>query len=179
MGNELVERRVHQADNDGKAIHGAEDADEIAALEWEEPCERFLTLLRVVGDDHFLNGALALDALFRLLKILEEHVLGANEADAFRTHFAGLARVLGGVGIGADAQGADLVAPGEKGFVGGRELGVGELELALIDGSLAAIEGDPVALADDAAAGAELFLGVIDVEGFAADDAALAPSAGD
>ncbi len=38
-------------------------------------------------------ACLALDALFGMLEILEEHVLGSAQADALRAHFAGHAGI--------------------------------------------------------------------------------------
>jgi len=45
--------------------------------------------------DHFLNGTLTLRPFFRMLEVGKEHVLGAAQADAFRAHFARLARSCG------------------------------------------------------------------------------------
>ena len=109
--DEFVQRRVDEANGDRKAVHGLEDADEIALLEWAQLGQGLAAGFRVVGDDHLLNGELPLGAALGMLEILEEHVLGAAEADAFGAHFAGLASVVGGIRVGADAQLADLVGP--------------------------------------------------------------------
>ena len=47
--------------------------------------------------------------------LLHEHVLGAAEADALGAELAGLAGILGRVGVGAHPQAADLVGPAEDG----------------------------------------------------------------
>ena len=44
--------------------------------------------------------------------VVEEHVLGAAQADALGAELAGLGGVVGGVGVGADLQAAVLVGPG-------------------------------------------------------------------
>src|SRR5256884_2805279 len=77
VGHKFVKRRVDQANGDGKAVHGFEDADEITALERQEPVERSHAGFLVVRENHLLNGTLALVALLRELKIGEEHVFGA------------------------------------------------------------------------------------------------------
>jgi hypothetical protein len=49
---ELVDRRIEQADRHRVRRHRLEDADEVAALDRQQPVERGTTLLRRVGDDH-------------------------------------------------------------------------------------------------------------------------------
>ncbi len=55
----------------------------------------------VCGDDH---AAQLLEGRIRALAV--EHVLGAEQADALGTEGARTGRILGGVGVGADAQAA-------------------------------------------------------------------------
>ena len=69
-----MQRRVEQADRDRQPVHRAEDADEVVALHRQELGERALAAGEVVGEDHLAHGVDALG--------LEEHVLGAAEADA-------------------------------------------------------------------------------------------------
>ncbi len=73
---ELVQRRIEQADGDGQAAHDREQLDEVAALDRQELGQRRAAALLVVGEDHLAHGD---DAL-----ALEEHVLGAAEPDALR-----------------------------------------------------------------------------------------------
>ena len=61
------------------------------------------TLLHSVGADHLTDGG---DAV-----ALEEHMLGAAQADALSTQLTGLGGVVGGVGIGTDLQAAELIGP--------------------------------------------------------------------
>ena len=61
--NELVQRRIDEADGDRESIHRFEYADEVAALERQELVQSFNAGFLVVGQDHFLDGALALLAL--------------------------------------------------------------------------------------------------------------------
>ena len=79
LGRELVQRRVDQADGDGLAVHGLEDADEVVALERQQLGQRLLAGFERVGDDHLLDGQAAFFGV-------EEHVLGAAQADAFGAH---------------------------------------------------------------------------------------------
>ncbi len=100
---ELVQRRVDQADRDRPAAHRLEDAHEVLALHREQLVERRLADRLVVGKDHVAHERHAVGA--------EEHVLSAAEADALRAECDRLSGMLGRVGVGADAQLAELVGP--------------------------------------------------------------------
>ncbi len=104
VGQELVQRRVEQADGHRQAGHGPEDAVEVLALEGQQLGQVLLALGGVLGHDHVAH--------MRQTVLLHEHVLGAAEADALGPELAGLPGVLGRVGVGAHAQAADLVGPG-------------------------------------------------------------------
>ena len=101
---ELVERRIEEADGDRQPVHLAEDADEVPR--W---CGRsFARRSRgphVVREDHLAHRT---DAL-----LVEEHVLGAAEADALGAERARSAR-RAGVGVGAHLHRAHLVGPGHE-----------------------------------------------------------------
>ena len=73
VGEELVQRRVEQADGDGQAVHRLEDALEVGALELLELGQRLFLLHRAVGED---------EPLHQRQPVAQEHVLGAAEADA-------------------------------------------------------------------------------------------------
>ena len=79
VGQELVQRRVEQADGDGQAVHRLEDADEVALLLRAQLLERGVFLVGGVGEDHALHDRQA---------VAEEHVLGAAQADALGAELA-------------------------------------------------------------------------------------------
>ena len=82
---ELVQRRVEQADRHRLALQRAEDAGEVVALERQQLGERRLRASSsVVGQDHLAHRV---DAV-----ALEEHVLGAAQADALGAEGDGVAR---------------------------------------------------------------------------------------
>ena len=103
---ELVERRVEQADRDRQPRHRLEDRLEVGLLEREEPVERVAAALLVAREDHLLHDGQPL--------VAEEHVLGAAEADALRAELARLRGVLGVVGVRAHLEAPRLVGPLEK-----------------------------------------------------------------
>ena len=74
VGQELVERRVEQADGDRQAAHDPEQLDEIVALHGQDLGQRRAPALDGLGHDHLAHGD---DAL-----AIEEHMLGAAEPDA-------------------------------------------------------------------------------------------------
>ncbi len=110
-----------------------------------------------------------------------EHVLGAEQADALGAEVAGHLGVLRRVGVGAHAHRPELVGHGHELLETRIFGGVHHRQGADIDMALGAVQGDDVAfLQDDVGAGdlGRPGLGV-DVQGAGADDAALAPAAGD
>src|SRR6185503_9665605 len=80
LAEEFVERRVDEADDDGKAVHRLVHLEEVALLERKELRERPLPALYLVGHDHVLHDRQAFG--------LPEHVLGPREADALRAKLA-------------------------------------------------------------------------------------------
>ena len=62
-----------------------------------------LAVLEIPGEDHLADG---IDAV-----ALEEHVLGAGEADAAGAEGDGVCDLLGSVGVGANLEPRDLRAP--------------------------------------------------------------------
>ena len=100
---ELVERRVEQADGDRQAIHRLENADEVALLHRTNLVERDLALRIVVGEDHLAHD--------RQASLAHEHVLSTAEADALGTETAGAGGVLRRIGVGTHAQAADVIGP--------------------------------------------------------------------
>src|SRR5262249_11930244 len=105
---ELVEWWVEQADGHGEAVHRLEDADEVLLLERLELGERGLATRLVVCEDHLPRGY---DPVLLRSGLIEEHVLGAAQADPLGAVRPGAGRIVRGVSIGADLQDADLVGP--------------------------------------------------------------------
>ena len=196
VGQELVERRVDEADDDRQAAHGRQDALEVALLEdlqlGHGGVERGQRLA-LVGRERLAGGDLGLGAgghvghedraTHDLQPLaLAEHVLGAAEADALGAVAAGLCGLLGLVGVGPDLHAADLVRPAqdllELGLV--LEAGLDGRQRADEDLAGGAVDADPVALAEGhVGQGRRGRLGgVVDDELGAAGDAGLADLAG-
>ena len=106
LGQELVQRRIDGADRHRAAVHRLEDAVEIVALQRQQLVERLAAIGFVVGEDHPLHD--------RDAALAEEHVLGAAQADAARAERVGELGLIGQVGVGADAQPAELVGPRQQ-----------------------------------------------------------------
>ena len=141
VGQELVQRRVEQADGDRQAVHRLEHALEVGLLHRQQLVERGPAAGLVVGHDHRLHLRLAVGG--------HEHVLGAAEPDALGAERARTARVLGRVGVRAHAERAQLVAPAEDGLEVRVDLRRHERDVAGGDGAGAAVDGDQVALVED------------------------------
>ena len=101
-----MQRRIEQPDRDRQALHDLEQFGEVAALHRQQLGERRAAALLVVGEDHLAHRADAVG--------IEEHVLGAAEADAFGAELERDARVVRRVGIGAHLQLAHLVGPAHQ-----------------------------------------------------------------
>src|SRR6267142_6437379 len=76
LRQELVQRRIEETNRRRMALERTEDADEVLALIRQQLGERRFALLERLGEDHLAHG---IDAVS-----LEEHVLGARQADALR-----------------------------------------------------------------------------------------------
>ena len=141
---ELVQRRVEQADRHRQPRHRLEDALEVGLLERQQPVERRAAARLVVGQDHLLHDRQPL--------VAEEHVLGAAEADALRAELARAGRVLRGVGVRAHLQPAQRVGPAEDRLEVLVDLRRHERHLADEHAAGAAVDRDHVALAQLVAA---------------------------
>jgi hypothetical protein len=189
VGEELVQRRVQQADGDRQAVHRLEQLDEVPLLEREEFLQGFLPLGLRVGQDQ---------AFDQFAAVAEEHVLGAAQADPLGAEAAGPQRVLGVVGVGPHPQPALAVGEGHDavhgldqfvGVLGARvhpalevlhDRGRHDRDLAQVDLAGGAVDGDDVALLDHVPAGDghPAALGV-DLQFLRAADTGLAHAAGD
>ncbi len=156
-GQELVQGRVDEADDDGVAFarlridHGLEDAFEVAALVGEQLIKGCLSLFLALGENHLLHNRQAL--------LLHEHMLGAAEADTLGAEGDRAFGIAGIVGIGPDAEPAVLVGPTEQFLQIGLVLVVGfdGLDDAREDFACGTVDRNVVAFAQDE-------IGVNDVE---------------
>ena len=97
MRQEFVQRRVEETNRRRQAFQLLEDADEIVASGRAAIlASAFLRSSEVVGQDHLAHGVNAV--------ALEEHVLGAAQADARGAERERVGRLLRRVGVGADLQ---------------------------------------------------------------------------
>ena len=163
-GNELVERRIQEPDGDGSAFERFVESLEVALLHGQELGESFLSLLDGVGDDHLAHRHDPVG--------LEEHMLGAAEADAFRAEFARLTGVLGGVGVGPDLKCAVLIRPRHDPAEIARDGSVDGGDSLAVDLAGGAVQRDPIALMEGLAAQREDFLFLVNDDLAAAGDAA-------
>ncbi len=125
----------------------------------------------VVRHDHLADGADALG--------VEEHVLGAAEADAFGAELAGGLGVERGFGVGADLHAAGLSAHSIRVPKSPERAGSIIGDAADEDLAGGAVEGDGVAGVDGVAAGTDGLGVVIDGEAPCPGDAGPAHAAGD
>jgi hypothetical protein len=120
FGQELVERRVEQPHVDRQPVHDLEQLGEVLELLLLELDERGRLGLVVLGED---------DALDQRQPVPEELVLGAAQPDAGRAVRTGPAAVVGGVGVGADADLPAIVGPLQQPLEAGVVVRGGELDL--------------------------------------------------
>jgi len=172
MGEELVQRRVKEADGYRQPLHFAEDADEITFLHRQNLGEGLLSAFQILGENHLPDGG---DPVR-----FEKHMLGAAETDPLGAELAGYFRVVGRIGIGSHPEPADAVHPIHQraeiaGHLGGDGRHFAEHHLAG-----RAVEGDDVTPLDQfAVSGGEGFGLVVDLDLAAAGDAAFAHASGD
>ena len=170
-GQELMERRIQQADGHRATLHGLVDGLEVTLLHGLELLERLLALLQGLGNDHLADGGDAVG--------IKEHVLGTAQANALGAEVHSLLGVLGGVGVGAHLERAVLVSPAHEAaeLTGDGGLGGGDGFAVNVAGG--AVDGDPVAFLVDLAGQLKLLVGLVHLDGAAAGDAAGAHAAGD
>ena len=173
-GHELVQGRVEQADSHRPLPHDLEGRLHVALDEGEELVNRGAAPGLRARHDHLAEEE---ERLFGAGTI--EHVLGAEEANALGAELDRYARVFRGLGVGAHLHHPNRVGElhevNEPGVLGG----VDHIQFAGVDQSPGPVEGEHVALAIDRAIGSDGLADDIDVEGSCADDATLAPPAGD
>ena len=187
MRNELMKRRIEQTDGGRMTLERLEDADEVLPLEGQDLGERLLPGFLGVGQDHFADGVNAV--------ALEEHVLGAGQADAVRPEGDGVCGLLGCVCVGADVEAGGLRAPLHEQLEVFELLGLlsalvaldraGDdfarrgLELAAVDGAAGPVDGQVVTFLEDLPGDGHRFAVVINEHVAGAADAHLAHLTGD
>lgn len=158
---------IQQANGDRQPLHLPEDADEVTLLHGQDLGQGPLAPLHVLGEDHLPHRG---DPIR-----LEEHVLGAAEADPLGAELAGHPRIVGGVGIGSHLQLAEAVHPLHQGAEVPGKLRRNCRHLAEHHLAGGAVQGDDIPLLDHLPlGGGELAPGVIDLDVAAAGNAALA-----
>ena len=173
-GKNSCNGRIDQADDHRQAVHGPEQAFKVGALEGQQLVQRFLALLggfclvcERLGQDHLLDDRQAFG--------LEEHVLGAAEANALGAEAArplGVARV---VGVRPDLETAEAVSPGQElAQIGVAQVRHHRRDLPGEDLTGRAVDRDPVAFLVDLSADGHLLGLHIDVKGCHSDDSRLA-----
>jgi len=140
IGDELVERRVEEADGAGETLHLGEDTNEVIALEGKDLGEGSLATGFVVGENHLTDGV--------DLVSFEEHVLSTAEADTFSTEVEGGLGVAGGISVGTDTEALELLAPLEDGFEVTLDFSLVEREGTLVDETLGTVKSDVVTFLD-------------------------------
>ena len=168
--DELMQRRVEEADGDGVAAQRFKQTFKVCLLHRLDLGESRFALFDRLRADHFAEGV---DAAFA-----KEHVLGTAQADALRAERGGLLCILRGVCIGTDAQSLILVGEihdtAEIAAVG--ICGNGRNE-AVVDVAGGAVQRNAVAFMVDLAGEGELLVLLIHLDVAAAGDAAGAHAA--
>ena len=142
---EFVQRRIEQPDRHRQTLHDPEQVGEIPALHRKQLCERGAAPGFVVGEDHFAHRQDAVG--------VEEHVLGAAEADALGAECARGLGVAGRLGIGAHAQAPRLVGPAHQPRETAAHLRLDGRDFSRHHLAGAAVDGDPVGRREAATAG--------------------------
>ncbi len=166
-----MQRRVEQADRDRQAVHDLEQLLEVRALGGEQLGERGAAALLVIGQDHLAHRA---DAV-----ALEEHMLGARQADALGAEILGGTGVQRGFRIGAHFQAAHAVGPAHQRAELAGELRLKRRHRAGDHLAGGAVDGEDVALLERDAARGEGARSVIDADGAGTAHARLAHAARD
>ena len=168
---ELVQRRVEQADRHRQPRHDAEERGEIAALRRQQLGERGAAAVRIRRHDHLAHGD---DA-----GVVEEHVLGAAKADPLGAEAERRLGVRRRLGVGADAQATRAIRPAHEGreIVGERRLDGGHRAFQQL--AARAVDGDRIPGGDHHPARPALARRLVDAERACPGDAGPPHAAGD
>ena len=135
--NELVQRRIEQANRYGQPVHRFEQTFEVAALDRQQLGQRLAASGFVVGQDHFAYG---LDAV-----AFEEHVLGTAQADTLSSEFERGLRVARRVGVRAHLQACVFVGQFHQFGEIAAHFGVDRAHFAFVDDARRSVQRNPVA----------------------------------
>ena len=105
-GKKLVQGRVQQANGHRQAVHYFKNLGEVGPLNRQKSFDSLFPHLCLVGNNHFAHQQ---DAF-----LVEEHVLGAAQADALRAEFPRNRRIVRRISVGADVEPAHLVRPSHQ-----------------------------------------------------------------
>ena len=168
VGEELVQRRVEEADRHRQPSHRLEDPLEVGLLHRQEPLEHRPPLVLGRGHDHLADDRQPVLGI--------EHVLGPAKADPLRAELACLRGVVGRVGVRAHPQAPHVVGPRQDRQEVVVHLRWNELDVAEDDPAGRAVDRDLVALADRVLAELRDRRSRLDREPVAARDARASPS---
>ncbi len=124
-----------------------------------------LPLILAIGQDHVDDGGESIHSV--------EHPLRSTEPNPLCPQFSGSCGILGGIGIGHNAEDSDIIGPLQKRLQVFIDFGFDGGNLAQVNVSRRAIDGDEFPLRDLLRAEGSQFLLHVDEEGIAADDAGL------
>ena len=150
----------------GSPRHDLEQRDEIGALHRQELGERRPPRLLVFRQNHLAHGA---DAV-----LVEEHMLGAAEPDAFGAELDGGARIRGRIGVGAHFELARRIGPLHQRAELAGQFRLAHRHLAGKHLPGRAVDGERVALFHRDTAGGHGLRAIIDAQRAGAGDAGLA-----
>ena len=176
---ELMKRRIEQADDHIATGHGLEHRQEVLGLNLEQVGQGLLLHGLIVRQDKALDDVLA---------IAQEHVLGAAQTDGLGAKLERERSILGVVGVDAHVVGVtvglvqtDLIGPRQDGVQVAGELCRDQVDRAVDDDTLGAVDGDDIALAQHAVAALDAhdLLCRVNVEALNAANAGRTHAAGD
>ena len=152
---ELVQRRIEQADGHRKAGHRVEEPFEVGLLQRPQDLQAALATLAVLGQDHVGHQRLTL---------AEEHVLRPAQPDALRAEGPRLLGVLGRVGVGPHAHQPRGVGPLQHAQEVRGHLGLDDRHLLDGDRARGAVDGQVIALAQHGLPHPDLTRGHVDLQ---------------
>ena len=163
--NELMQRRIEEADGDGIAAQRLVQFFEVGLLHRLDLGESRFALFDGVGADHLAERG---DPCR-----IEEHVLGTAKADALRAERGSLFRILRGIRVGADRHCLVLVGQfHDAPEIAAVRIGGNGRDQAVIDGARGAVQRNAVALFEHFAREGELLVLLVHLDVAAAGDAA-------